>query len=96
MEVLSLISRGITKCFRVTYKVLLHVDEGDVVLREELSEKGSVGVLVSRDIVSIENRRKTSDVACHGVELARRLGKHPTQKGELNQERAHHDDCWKL
>jgi hypothetical protein len=71
VKVLRMVSIVQTIHLSVTYEVLLHVNKRDVVVREELSDACSVGVLVTRDLVSIEDGRKTSDIESDGVELAR-------------------------
>jgi hypothetical protein len=92
MEVLNMVSIMSIMSFCATYEIFLHVNKRDVVVREELSNASSVGVLVTRNLVAIENRRKTSDVESDGVELARGLGKHRAQERKLEQDGAAHVD----
>jgi hypothetical protein len=51
-------------------EVLLDVDERDVVFGEQLSNAGSVGFFVTRDIVAVQNSRETGDIERQGVELS--------------------------
>lgn len=71
MEVLDIVSECLVyRHVHYAYEVLLYVDERDVVLSEELSNASSVGGLVTRDVVSVENGRETGNVEGCGGEFA--------------------------
>jgi hypothetical protein len=72
------------------------VNERDVVLSEKLSNASSVGSLVTRNLVSVKDRRKTGNVEGCSGELTRSLGKDCTHEGKRVQERAAHLDEYKL
>jgi hypothetical protein len=95
MEVLDMISKYTSIRIRVTYKVLLHVDERDVVLRKKLANACSVGILVTRDFIAVQDRWQAGNVECNCIELARGLSKCRTQERDLEQEGAH-GGGWKL
>ena len=56
-------------------EVLLNVDDGDVVLSEQLSNASSVCLLVARNIIAVQESGKTGDIESEGVECAGGLGK---------------------
>jgi hypothetical protein len=80
MEVLDILSGALMCHVHVTYEVLLHMDERNVILSKELSNACGVGSLVTWNLVSVEDRRKASNIeSCRG-ELARGLSKRRTQE----------------
>jgi len=62
-------------------EVLLNVDDTDIVLREQLSNTGSVCCLITGNIVTVQGSRKTSDIECEGVERAGGLGNGEGKQG---------------
>ena len=51
-------------------EVLLNMNDGVIVLRELRADGRSVRVLVTRDVVTVEEGRKTSDIETGGIEDA--------------------------
>jgi hypothetical protein len=49
-------------------EVLLNVDDGDVVFREQLPNASSVCLLIAWNIVAVQESGKTSNIEREGVE----------------------------
>lgn len=67
-------------------EVFLYVDQRDVVLSEELTNASSISGLITGDLVAIEDRWKSSNIVCQGVELSCILTKYRKNKWEQRQE----------
>lgn len=66
-------------------EVLLNMDEGDVVLCEELSNASSVVSLITRNVVSVQDWGESSDVVGQSVELSCILGENGENKWEQRE-----------
>lgn len=66
----------------VVVEVLLHVDEVDVVLCQELANACSVVGLVSRHVIPVDDLWQSGNIERDGVECSCALGSRKVQKRE--------------
>lgn len=63
-------------------EVLLHMDEVDAVLSQELADACGVGSLVSRDIVSVQKRWQSGNIERDNIEVPGGLSTDEVQEGK--------------